>query len=43
MFVVTSLLEKLPHSLRIMMPRREEHHEWNMEEFLDVLGGEIAL
>jgi hypothetical protein len=40
---VPSLLEKLPDSLGITMTRGEEHHEWDMEKFLDVLGGEIDL
>lgn len=42
-FVVPSLLEILPDSMRITMTRGEEHHERDMEKFLDVLGGEIDL
>ena len=42
-FVVPSLLEKLPDSLRITMTRGEEHHAWDVEKFLKELGDEVDL
>jgi hypothetical protein len=42
-FIVPSLLEKLPDSLRITMTRGERPEEWNMEKFLEGLGGELDL
>ena len=42
-FVVPSLLEKSPDSLRITMTRGEDHHEWDVKKFLDVFGEEIDL
>ena len=42
-FVVPSLLEKLPGSLRITMTRGNEHHDWDMEQFLKRLGDETEL
>ena len=42
-FVVPSLLEKLPGSLRITLTRGEEHHMWDMEKFLKEFGDEIDL
>ena len=42
-FVVPSLLEKLPGSLRITLTRGEEHHMWDMEKFLKEFGDEVDL
>ena len=41
--VVPSLLEKLPEQLRLTITRGEDHHEWNLEQLLDVLGHEVEL
>ena len=42
-FVVPSLLEKPPGSLRITLTRGEEHHMWDMEKFLKEFGDEVDL
>ena len=41
--VLPSLLEKLPEQLRLTITRGEDHHEWNLEQLLDVLGHEVEL
>ena len=41
--VVPSLLEKLPEKLWLTITRGEDHHEWNQEQLLDVLGHEVEL
>ena len=41
--VVPSLLEKLPEQLRLTITRGEDHHEWNLEQLLNVLGHEVEL
>ena len=35
--VVPSLLKKLPEQLRLTITWGEDHHEWNLEQLLDVL------
>ena len=41
--VVPSLLEKLPEQLRLTITRGEDHHEWNLEQLLDILGHKVKL
>ena len=41
--VVPSVLEKLPHALRLTITRGKEHQLWNLSDLLKALGGEIEL
>lgn len=41
--VVPSVLEKLPHALRLTITRGKEHWWWNLSDLLRALGGEIEL
>ena len=41
--VVPSLLKKLPEQLRLTITWGEDHHEWNLEQLLDVLGHKVEL
>ena len=41
--VVPSLLKNLPEQLRLTITRGEDHHEWNLEQLLDVLGHKVEL
>ena len=41
--VVPSVLEKLPHALRLTITRGKERQEWNLSNLLQALGGEIEL
>ena len=41
--VVPSVLEKLPHALRLTITRGKEHQQWNLSDLLQTLGGEIEL
>ena len=41
--VVPSVLEKLPHALRLTITRGKEHQQWNLSDLLQALGGEIEL
>lgn len=37
------VLEKLPHTLRLIIMREEEHQLWNLKNLLQALGDEIEL
>lgn len=41
--VVPSILEKLPHSLRLTITRGKEHQKWNLIDLLEALGDEVEL
>lgn len=41
--VAPSLLEKLPEQLRLTITRGEDHHEWKLQQLLEMLGNEIEL
>ena len=41
--VAPSLLEKLPEQLRLTITRGEDHHEWKLQQLLEVLGNEVEL
>ena len=41
--VVRSLLKKLPEQLRLTITWGEDHHEWNLEQLLNVLGHKVEL
>ena len=41
--VVPSLLKKLPEQLRLTITWGEDHHEWNLEQLLNVLGHKVEL
>ena len=41
--MVPSLLKKLPEQPRLTITWGENHHEWNLEQLLDVLGHKVEL
>ena len=41
--VVPSVLEKLPHPLRLKITRGKEHQLWNLKDLLEALGDEVEL